>query len=254
MENAFGQPQTILVLGGTSDIARALTVELCRGRTRTVVLAGRNQDLLDEAAAEARDAGARTTSTVTFDALNLDGVAGTIDLAFERAGGPVDLVVMAVGRLGDQLIDERDTALAAQMSTVNYTWPVVALTAVREHLVAQGSGRILVMSSVAAIRVRRQNYLYAGAKAGLDRLAEAMADSLIGTGVTLQILRPGFVHSKMTAGMKAAPFATTPEAVAKDVVKALGSTKRVITSPPILEWVFLALRHLPAALWRKLEA
>jgi len=253
MENAFGQPQTVIVLGGSSDIARALTNELCRGRAREVVLAGRDASLLDAAAREAADAGARATHTVLFNARDLESAARAVDESFAAINGTVDLVVVAVGLLGDQERDERDPARAAEMAVVNYAWPVAALTAVREKLVAQGSGRMLVMSSVAAIRVRRQNYLYAGAKAGLDRLCEGLADSLEDTGVTLQILRPGFVRSKMTAGMKAAPFATTPEAVAKDVVKALGSTKRVITSPAILEWVFLLLRHLPASLWRKSE-
>jgi decaprenylphospho-beta-D-erythro-pentofuranosid-2-ulose 2-reductase len=254
MKNAFGQPQTVVVLGGSSDIARAVTAELCRGRTRHVVLAGRAAPLLDAAAREAVDAGARSTATVLFDATDVTSADRAVAEAFAAAAGPVDLVVLAVGLLGDQAVDERDPARAAEMAIVNYAWPVAALTAVRERLVAQGTGRILVMSSVAAIRVRRENYLYGGAKAGLDRLAEGMADSLIGTGVSLQILRPGFVHSKMTAGLKAAPFATTPEAVAVDVVKGLATTKRVVTSPAILEWVFLALRHLPAAVWRKLSA
>jgi decaprenylphospho-beta-D-erythro-pentofuranosid-2-ulose 2-reductase len=163
------------------------------------------------------------------------------------------LVVIAVGLLGEQLLDENDPAAAARMSIVNYAWPVTALAALRQRMVAQGSGRIVVISSVAGIRVRRGSYLYSGAKAGLDRLCEGLADSLIGTGVTLQIVRPGFVHTKMTAGLKPAPFSVDAERVAKDIVSGLGTSALVIYSPSVMKWLFAILRHLPAPLWRKIN-
>jgi decaprenylphospho-beta-D-erythro-pentofuranosid-2-ulose 2-reductase len=141
--------------------------------------------------------------------------------------------------------------LSTEMMTVNFTWPVAALAEVRGRLIAQGSGRILVISSVAAIRVRRAKYLYGGAKAGLDRLCDGLADSLEGTGVTLQILRPGHVRSKMTTGAKEPPFATGVDQVAEDVMNGLAHSNRVIWSPPILRYVFALLRLLPAPLWRK---
>jgi decaprenylphospho-beta-D-erythro-pentofuranosid-2-ulose 2-reductase len=254
MENAFGQPQTIVVLGGTSDIARAVVERLCRARARTVVLAGRNQAALAEAAGAATAAGATTTATVLFDATNADGAEQCVAECFAAAGGPVDLVVMAVGYLGNQRVDEDDATAAAKVATINFAWPVAALTGVRHRMVAQGSGRILVMSSVTALRVRRGAYLYAGAKAGLDRLCDAMADSLIDTGVTLQLLRPGFVHTKMTTGRTPAPFAVTADRVADDAVAGLATSKRVITSPPIAGYLLQVLRHLPRALWRKVSA
>jgi short-subunit dehydrogenase len=139
------------------------------------------------------------------------------------------------------------------MSIVNYAWPVTALAALRQRMVAQGSGRIVVISSVAGIRVRRGSYLYSGAKAGLDRLCEGLADSLIGTGVTLQIVRPGFVHTKMTTGLKPAPFSVDAERVAKDIVSGLGTPALVVYTPSIMKWLFAILRHLPAPLWRKIN-
>jgi len=135
---------------------------------------------------------------------------------------------------------------------VNYSWPVAALAEIRQRLVAQGSGRILVYSSVAAIRVRRDNYLYAGAKAGLDRFCEGLADSLVDTGVSIQIVRPGMVRTKMTTGMKDVPFTTSVDECADNIVKGLGTSAGVITSPSILKWVFLVLLHLPRPIWRKL--
>ncbi len=221
MESGTFRPHNVVVLGGSSDIARALTKKLCAAGTHTVVLAGRSQALLDEAAREAHDYGATKTSTLLFDAENpLDADRAVAD-AFALVGEPIDLVVIAVGLLGKQFDDEDDPVAAARMMTVNITWPVAALTSIRRRLVAQGSGRILVMSSVAAIRVRRVQYLYSGAKAGLDRLCVGLAHSLEGTGVTLQLLRPGVVRTKMTVGMPELPFTTGPNETAENTMRGL---------------------------------
>jgi decaprenylphospho-beta-D-erythro-pentofuranosid-2-ulose 2-reductase len=253
MENAFGQPQTVVVLGGSSDIARAVTRKLCAACAHTVVLAGRNQNLLDAAAQETHKYGV-STDTVLFDARDVASARATVSEAFEKVGGRVDLVIVAVGILGDQFAMDDDAAAAGLMATVNFAWPVAALAEVRRRLVTQGGGRILVMSSVAAVRARRVAYLYDGAKAGLDRLCGGLADSLEGTGVTLQLLRPGFVRSRMTTGTPERPFTTGVDEVAENVMKGLASGERVIWSPPILRYVFFALRHLPAPLWRKVMA
>ena len=252
MDNAFGQPQNVVVLGGSSDIARAIVRKLCAARTNTVVLCGRNQDLLDAAAAEARDYGAATTETVLFDAEDPGNATRVVAEALAKVGGPVDLVIVAVGLLGTQSEMEDDPLAAARMITVNVTWPVAALTELRARLVAQGRGRILVISSVAAVRVRRTQYLYGGAKAGLDRLCQGIADSLEGTGASLQILRPGFVRSKMTTGQREIPFTTGVNEVAENTLRGLATGERIIWSPPILRYVFFVLRHLPATLWRLL--
>ncbi|MFZ1062156.1 MAG: SDR family NAD(P)-dependent oxidoreductase [Acidimicrobiales bacterium] len=252
MENAFGQPQNVVVLGGSSDIARAITRKLCAARAHTVVLAGRNQALLDAAAAEAQEYGATTTDTVVFDANDVTTAKQTVAEAFEKVGDPVDLVVVAIGLLDDQFTIENDADAVAAMVNVNFAWPVVALAEIRRRLVAQGSGRILVISSVASVRVRRNMYLYSGAKAGLDRLCDGLADSLDGTGVTLQLLRPGVVRSRMTEGQdQKVPFTTGVNEVAENVMHGLASGDRVIWSPPALRYVFAILRHLPSPLWRK---
>jgi decaprenylphospho-beta-D-erythro-pentofuranosid-2-ulose 2-reductase len=251
MENAFGQPQRVVVLGGSSDIARAITKRLCTARAHTVVLAGRSQELLDEASTEALTFGASRVDTVIFDALDTANAERTVSESFEKAGGAVDLVVVAVGMLGDQERFQDDATVAAEMATVNFTWPVAALARVRALMVAQGSGRILVISSVAGVRVRRAKYLYGGAKAGLDRLCLGLADSLEGTGVSLAIVRPGHVRSRMTTGAKEPPFASGVDDVAADVMRGLADRTPIIWSPPILRYIFSVLRHLPAPLWRR---
>jgi decaprenylphospho-beta-D-erythro-pentofuranosid-2-ulose 2-reductase len=253
MENAFGQPQNVVIFGGSSDIARAITKKLCAARAHTVILAGRNQTLLDAAALEAQEYGATKTDTVLFDAEDPSNAERTVSAAFDKVGDQVDLVIIAVGLLGNQFEMENDAQAAARMMTVNLTWPVAALAEIRRRLVLQGSGRILVMSSVAAIRVRRAMYLYSGAKAGLDRLCIGLAESLEGTGVTLQLLRPAVVRTKMTTGKPEPPFTTGPNEVAENVMRGLANADAVIWSPPILRYVFFAVRHLPASLWRRVS-
>lgn len=251
MENAFGQPQSVVVLGGSSDIARAITKRLCATRVRRVVLAGRNQQLLEEARSEALSAGAHQVDIVFFDASDISTAELTVNECFERVGGTVDLVVIAVGQLGAQRQIEDEATAVGEMMIVNFAWPVAALAQLRHLLVRQGSGRVVVLSSVAAVRVRRAKYLYGGAKAGLDRLCSGIADSLEGTGVSLQLVRPGHVRTKMTTGAAEPPFASGVDDVANDVMKGLANRSPVIWSPSILRYLFFVLRHLPAPLWRK---
>ncbi|MGC2167466.1 MAG: SDR family NAD(P)-dependent oxidoreductase [Acidimicrobiales bacterium] len=244
--------QSVVVLAGSSDIARAITKKLCIAGTHTVVLAGRNPLLLDQAAQEAQEYGATSTDTVIFDAEEPSFAAEIVTEAFEKSDGPVDLVVVAVGTVGDQETDENDAVASARMITVNETWPVAALAEVRRRLVAQGHGRILVLSTAAAVRVRRVSYLYSGAKAGLDRLCVGLAESLEGTGVQLQLLRPAAVRTRMSLGLAPTPFTTGANEVADNALRGLSTNRLVIWSPPILRYLFVLVRIMPPALWRRL--
>jgi decaprenylphospho-beta-D-erythro-pentofuranosid-2-ulose 2-reductase len=111
---------------------------------------------------------------------------------------------------------------------------------------------MVVLSSVAGYRVRRANFVYGSAKAGLDAFALGLGEALRGTGVSAHLVRPGFVHTKMTEGRPPAPFAVGPDRVATDIVRGLERGQAVIWSPPLLGWVFPALRLLPQSAWRRL--
>lgn len=252
MRNAFGQPQSVLVIGGTSDIALAVTRRLVDQRVRTVVLAGRDEGALARSADELRGHGATKVETVLFDAEDLGSAGPTIDAAFEAAGGTIDLVLVAVGLLGQQAAVEDDPAGTAQLFEVNLSWPAAALAALRPRLIAQGSGHVAVFSSVAGVRIRRSNFTYGATKAGLDAYAQGYAESLRPKGIRVQIIRPGFVRTKMTEGLPEAPFTTDVDAAADSIVKGLGTQATVIWSPPLLQAAFLVLRHLPSAVWRRM--
>jgi len=249
--DAFGHPQSVVVLGGTSDIAQEIVKVLAEQRCRTVVLAGRDASALERTAGDIGRS-VPNVATVGFDATSTDNVDKTIRQCFDAASEPVDLVIMAVGELGLQETDETDPRRIAHMLTVNVTWPSAALAEVAAQLQRQGHGRIVVLSSVAGFRVRRSNFVYGAAKAGLDGFALGLSEAVRGTGISVHVVRPGFVHTKMTAGRPAAPFAVGPERVARDVVRGLARGDTVIWSPGALRYLFSAFRLLPQAVWRRL--
>ena len=252
MRDAFGQPQSAIVFGGTSDIAKATVQQLVAKRLDRVVLVGRSAEALEVVKAQLQSAGCSTVQIVVSNAADPASAATAVEEAFAALGQPADLVLMAVGLLGDQHQDDDSAERTAEMFTVNTTWPAAVLAGVRGKLVAQGYGHIVVLSSVAAIRTRRANYTYGAGKMGLDGYARGLAASVSGTGVSVQIVRPGFVTTKMTAHLDKAPFSTTADAVAEVIVEGLSKNTTVIYAPSIVKFVFAILRHLPEVLWRRL--
>jgi NAD(P)-dependent dehydrogenase (short-subunit alcohol dehydrogenase family) len=134
----------------------------------------------------------------------------------------------------------------------DYVAHVTVLTHLAAILRAQGSGTLLVFSSVAGARVRRANYVYGSAKAGLDGFASGLADALHGSGARLLLVRPGFVIGRMTEGMAPAPFSSTPDAVADATVAALRAGRAEVWVPRALRPIFALARHAPCALWRRM--
>ena len=244
-------PSWLLLLGGRSEIGLAVARGLVAGGTRTVVLAARRAEDLDASVIELRNAGATTVERVEFDADDLSGHAPLLDEVVARHG-PLELVVVAFGVLGDQARAERDPAHAVAVLHTNYVAHVSVLTLVAERLRAQRSGSVVVFSSVAGVRVRRANYVYGSTKAALDGFASGLADSLHGTGASLLLVRPGFVIGRMTTGMDPAPFSSTPQQVADAVLDGLRRGRGEVWVPPVLRWVFAGMRVLPRPLWRRL--
>jgi decaprenylphospho-beta-D-erythro-pentofuranosid-2-ulose 2-reductase len=253
MKDAFGSVQSILVLGGTSEIALATVRKLAERRARTVVLAGRDTARLSSAAADLERAGATTVDVVPFDATDFPSHQRLVDDAFTKHG-EFDLVLLAFGVLGEQERDENDAASALEVIDVNFRAAVSLGIPVAQKLRAQGHGTIVVLSSVAGERARRDNFVYGASKAGLDAFFQGLADSLVGSGVQVVVVRPGFVHTRMTAGRPAAPFSTTPDKVADDIVRGVARGSTTVWSPGILRPVMSAVRHLPRPIFRKMRA
>jgi decaprenylphospho-beta-D-erythro-pentofuranosid-2-ulose 2-reductase len=179
------------------------------------------------------------------------GARAFADDVFDRFGD-FDIVLVAAGVLGDQEADEADPEAAAAVITTNFTGLAAAMLAVTSRLRRQGHGRLVVLSSVAGERARRANFIYGSSKAGLDAFSQGLADSLVGSGVRVTIVRPGFVVGRMTEGMTPAPFSTTPDAVAGAVVQGIATGASTVYVPSVLRWVFTGMRHLPRAVWRRI--
>ncbi len=254
--NALTEPQSVVVLGGTSEIARAIIAELPANHVRRVVLAGRPSAALDEAVATTRDTLERrgahrslTVSSLGFDATATDTHADVIDALFAT---DVDLVILAFGVLGDQENFEADPDAAVLAAQTNFVGAVSVGLRVGQHLREQGHGALVVLSSVAGLRARRSNFVYGSTKAGLDVFAQGLSDSLVGTGARVLVVRPGFVRTRMTEGLAEAPLAVTPEQVAKDTLKGLRRGSHTVYSPAAIGAVMVGLRSFPRPVFRKL--
>ena len=241
----------VLVLGGRSEIGLAVARRLVAVGAREVVLAARRADDLDEAVRLLRAAGATDVHTVEFDADDLSGHAAVLDEVERRHGLP-DTTLVAFGILGDQATAEEDPTAAVAVVHTDYVAQVHLLTLLARRYRTAGRGRLVVFSSVAGVRVRRANYVYGSAKAGLDGFASGLADALAGTGVRLLLVRPGFVIGRMTRGMSPAPLSSTPDTVADAVVAALARDREVVWVPASLRAVSVLMRITPRGVWRRL--
>lgn len=251
MIDALGGAQSVLVLGGGSEIALATVRKLIDGRCRTVTLAGRDTEALERSAKELEAAGASTADVVAFDALDYASHDGFISNLFAQHSD-FDLVILAFGVLGDQDLAETDGAEARRIVGSNFTGAVSVLVPLVNALKQQGHGTVVVLSSVAGERARKSNFVYGSSKAGLDAFCQGLGDSLVGTGVRIVIVRPGFVHTKMTEGLAAAPLSTDADTVADAIVAGLGRGSETIWVPAPLRIVMSVLRHVPRPVFRRL--
>jgi decaprenylphospho-beta-D-erythro-pentofuranosid-2-ulose 2-reductase len=233
VRDALGRVESLLVLGGGSEIGLAVARALA---PRRVVLAAREPSRVRP-----------------------EGLGG--EVAVERWDATADDQRAAVGRLFD-VHGELDVVLAAagvldapteELIRTNFLGLAAALEAAAERMQVQGHGTLVVLSSVAGERARRSNYRYGSTKAGLDAFAQGLGDALWDSGVRVMVVRPGFVRTRMTAGLEPAPLATTPARVAEAVVQGLARGAHTVWVPGALRWVMAVLRHLPRGLFRRLD-
>jgi decaprenylphospho-beta-D-erythro-pentofuranosid-2-ulose 2-reductase len=241
----------VLLLGGSSEIGLAIVRRLRVDGPVSACLLGRDRGRLEDAAAGLERDGISAAGIQVADADDVDAHAGAVEAAFDALGG-VDIAVLAVGQLGAQAGLDADPAEAAEILRVNFLGAGSLLLETLRRLRAQDRGTLVVLSSVAGERVRASNAVYGAAKAGLDGLAQGLADATAGTGVRVLVVRPGFVVTRMTAGLDPAPMSATPEEVAGATVQALAGRAHTVWVPGRLRYVFAVLRHLPRSVFRRL--
>lgn len=244
--DAFGLPNTVLLLGATSDIGLAIVEKMVANGGRTVVLAGRDPHRQSD-----RLAGANIDRRY-FDAIETGSHEKFFAEAFADHAN-IDTVVVAFGVLHSQEEVDEHPSRAVDMLNVNTTGATSAILLAARHLHEAGGGQIVVLSSIAGLRPRTSNFAYGASKAGIDFLARGLSLALASSDVRIILVRPGFVHSKMTAGMSSRPLSVSPDAVGEAVVAALARDDRVVWVPSILRWVIGLLRIMPSRLVDRLD-
>jgi decaprenylphospho-beta-D-erythro-pentofuranosid-2-ulose 2-reductase len=251
LRDATGAVQSVLVLGGTSEIGVATARRLARDRARRVILAARDPSRCEDAAGELRALGA-DVEVVEFDATDFGSHAAFVADAFDRFGD-IDVAIVAWGVLGDQERLATDHDAAVEAVQVNYTGVVSVSVPLVERMRRQGHGTIVYLSSVAGERARASNFVYGSTKAGMDAYAQGLGDSLAGSGVNVMVVRPGFVRTKMTEGLDPAPLSTDADAVAEAIAAGLRRNAHTVWAPGPLRFVMSALRHVPRPIFRRLD-
>lgn len=230
MKDALGSVQSVLLLGGTSEIGLAAVQALA---PRRVVLAARDPE-------RAASAYPGPAEAVRFDATSADSRREALRAAF---ADDVDVVIVAFGALeGDP----------EALHALNGAAAAAAMAEAAEHLQRQGHGAIVLISSVAADRPRVSNYAYGSSKAASDAFARGLGDALHGSGIDVLIVRPGFVRTKMTAHLDSAPLAVDPPDVGRAVADAIRLRRPVTYVPAAMGAIGLVLRLLPRAVLRRL--
>ncbi|NKR41896.1 decaprenylphospho-beta-D-erythro-pentofuranosid-2-ulose 2-reductase [Prescottella equi] len=251
MINAVGNPQTLLLLGGTSEIGLAICEEYLKKSPLRVILAALPNDPGREAAvAQMKAAGATEVDVIDFDALNTDSHPKVIDEAWSK--GDVDVAIVAFALDGDAEELWQNQRKAVLIANVNYTASVSVGVLVGEKMKAQGFGRIIAMSSVAGERVKRANFVYGSTKAGLDGFYLGLGEALAPFGPKVTVVRPGMVRTKFSAHVKEAPLTVNKEDVAALAVAASDKGKEIVWAPGPFRFVMVVLRHIPRAIFRKL--
>lgn len=251
MINAVGNPQTLLLLGGTSEIGLAICEEYLKKSPLRVILAALPNDPgRDAAVAQMQAAGATQVDVIDFDALDTESHPKVIDETWSK--GDVDVAIVAFALDGDAEELWQNQRKAVLVANVNYTAAVSVGVLVGEKMKAQGFGRIVAMSSVAGERVKRANFVYGSTKAGLDGFYLGLGEALAPFGPKVTVVRPGMVRTKFSAHVKEAPLTVNKDVVAELAVAASDKGKEIVWTPGPWRFVMMVIRHIPRAIFRKL--
>ncbi|MDZ7808855.1 MAG: SDR family NAD(P)-dependent oxidoreductase [Arhodomonas sp.] len=241
-----------LILGSTSAIAGAMARELA-AEGADLTLVARNPQRNRMVADDLRARGAATVREIVADLGDPASHQAVLAEAMQGAGG-IDLTLLAYGVLPTQERCETDINRLLEQFRVNATSAMALLARLAPLMAARGGGQIGVLSSVAGDRGRRSNYAYGAAKAALTTFGAGLGARYQGDGVTVTVIRLGFVRSPMTEGLTLpSPLMSSPEAVAPAILKAIRRGLPTAYIPRRWWLVMSILRHLPEGLFRKLD-
>lgn len=240
---------TVLVLGATSDIGLALA-RVYAARKCNLILAARKSERLKPDVTDLGLRGAASVRAVEFDVLDTSHLPTFVGVL----GILPDIVICVAGLLGDQKAAETDSTLAETIMRTNYLGPAIVLSEFAKRMEARGSGTIIGISSVAGDRGRASNYFYGSAKAGFTAYLSGLRNRLAKKGVHVMTVKPGFVDTRMTEGMKLPKLLTAqPKDVANAIVGAADRKADVVYVYRIWRLIMLIIRHIPEGIFKRLK-
>jgi decaprenylphospho-beta-D-erythro-pentofuranosid-2-ulose 2-reductase len=239
-----------VLLGATSGMGRALA-RLLAERGESLFLLGIPADDLLRSAKDLEVRGAAQVGFQVCDLLDPKSFAGALQQADDALGG-FDAVVVSAGLFASQERLESDPEFCARLLAANFTNTVLFCEEARKRMLPRGGGTLCVFSSVAGERGRKPVILYGSAKAGLTRYLEGLDHKFRSAGLVTITVKPGFVKTAMTEGLRPPPFAGEPEGVAQQVLRAIDKGTPVVYAPPMWALVMLVIRNLPRFVMRRI--
>jgi short-subunit dehydrogenase len=242
----------VIIIGATSSIAEAVARRYAADGAR-IFLVARNEEKLDLVCADLLARGAVAVRSFTMDANNTELMPLMLDTAWQ-AFGSLDVALVAHGTLPDQKRTETDISYATAEFRTNAESVIACMAGLAARFEPQHKGVIAVIGSVAGDRGRGSNYLYGAAKAAIDTYAAGLRARLYKQGVHVLTIKPGFVATKMTAQLDLPEKLTaTPEAVARDIQRAIAKRRNVLYTPWFWCLIMLIIRWIPSAVFNRLK-
>jgi NAD(P)-dependent dehydrogenase (short-subunit alcohol dehydrogenase family) len=240
----------VALLGGTKGMGRALARQMA-ARGDRVFLLGRDTDEMQRSAADLSVRGGIPEAGFVHCDLEDPSTFGPALDAAEKELGALHCVVVTAGMFATQEQLEADLDFARRLMVVNYAHTVLFCEDARRRLLARGGGTLCVFSSVAGDRGRKPVGLYGSSKAGLSHYLESLDHKYRSAGLVTLCVKPGFVKTGMTEGLKPPPFAGEPDAVATRVLAAIDGQRPLVYAPSIWGWIMAVIRSLPRFVMRR---
>jgi short-subunit dehydrogenase len=244
--------RTVLILGATSAIARAVAGQFAR-RGYDLLLAGRDPEELDNLAADLAVRHGVKAEGRTFDALALETHRSFVEACRKTSEDSLNGAVLFLGYLGDQSVAEKDLAETKRILDTNLIGPVSILSLLANHFEEKRGGFLCALSSVAGDRGRQSNYVYGAAKAGLSIFLQGLRNRLFRARVRVITIKPGFVDTAMTFGRPGMFLVASPESVAARIVKAILNGEDSVYAPAFWRPVMLLIRLIPEKVFKRMR-
>ncbi len=243
---------SVLILGANAGIGRALAAEFA-SQHYDLILAGRDGEELQALAADLTLRHNVQACAATFDVLDFAALEPALAACITPAGDSLEGVIFCIGYNGDPDAARGDLNEARRILDTNFTGAVLALNVLANHFEQKHKGFIAALSSVAGDRGRQSNYLYGSAKGGLTTYLQGLRNRLYHSGVHVITVKPGFVDTRMVYGRPGLPLVASPQAVARDVYRAVKSRRNVVYVPRFWRVIMALVGAVPEGLFKRLK-